>query len=61
MADHSSHYHLPRREESLASLGSLDSRKGKGWSFPRVDREVNVIFEGHGAQENRRQQKFNDR
>jgi hypothetical protein len=29
--------------------------------FPRIDREVNVIFEGHGAHENRRQQKLNDR
>jgi hypothetical protein len=29
--------------------------------FPRVDREVNVIFGGHGSQENRRQQKLNDR
>jgi hypothetical protein len=27
----------------------------------RIDREVNVIFGGHGAQENRRQQKLNDR
>jgi hypothetical protein len=34
MADHSSHYHLPRPEESLAILGSLSSRKVGGWSFP---------------------------
>jgi hypothetical protein len=27
MADHSNHYHLSRREESLASLGNLSSRK----------------------------------
>jgi hypothetical protein len=27
MADHSSHYHLLRSEESLASLGNLSSRK----------------------------------
>jgi hypothetical protein len=27
MADRSSHYHLPRHEESLASPGSLNSRK----------------------------------
>jgi hypothetical protein len=26
-----------------------------------VDREVNVIFGGHGTQENKRQQKLNDR
>jgi hypothetical protein len=30
MADRSSHYHLPRRKESLASLGSLSSRKRGG-------------------------------
>jgi hypothetical protein len=35
--------------------------EGRGGSFPRVDREVNVIFGGHLAQENRRQQKLNDR
>jgi hypothetical protein len=33
MADHSSLYHLPHREESLASHVSLSSRKGEGWSF----------------------------
>jgi hypothetical protein len=32
-----------------------------GGAFPHVDREVNVIFGGHGSQENRRQQKLNDR
>jgi hypothetical protein len=32
-----------------------------GGAFPRADREVNVIFGGHGAKENRRQQKLNDR
>jgi hypothetical protein len=35
--------------------------KGRGGAFQRVDREVNVIFGGHGAQENKRQQKLNDR
>src|SRR5688572_28085078 len=30
MADHSSLYRLPQREESLASPGSLSSRKGEG-------------------------------
>jgi hypothetical protein len=59
--DHSSRYRLPRHEESLASPGSLSSRKGRGGAFPRVDWVVNVIFRGHGAQENRRQQKLNDR
>jgi hypothetical protein len=34
---------------------------GGGGAFPLVDREVNVIFIGHGSQENRRQQKLNDR
>jgi hypothetical protein len=34
---------------------------GGGGAFPRVDREVNVIFGGHESQENRRQQKLNDR
>jgi hypothetical protein len=34
---------------------------GGGGAFPRVDREVNVIFGGHGSQESRRQQKLNDR
>jgi hypothetical protein len=34
---------------------------GWGGAFPHVDREVNVIFERHGKQENRRQQKLNDR
>jgi hypothetical protein len=34
MADRSSHYHLPRLEESLASLGRLSSRRGEGWGFP---------------------------
>jgi hypothetical protein len=35
--------------------------EGGGGAFPRVDREVNVIFGGHGSQESRRQQKLNDR
>jgi hypothetical protein len=33
----------------------------EGEAFPRVNREVNVIFDGHGSQENKRQQKLNDR
>jgi hypothetical protein len=37
------------------------TRRGRGGAFPHVDREVNVIFGGHGSQENRRQQKLNDR
>jgi hypothetical protein len=35
--------------------------EGGGGAFPRVDREVNFIFGGHGSQENKRQQKLNDR
>jgi hypothetical protein len=35
--------------------------EGGGGAFPRVDGEVNVIFGGHGSQENKRQQKLNDR
>jgi hypothetical protein len=35
--------------------------EGGGGAFPCVDREVNVIFSGHGSQENKRQQKLNDR
>jgi hypothetical protein len=34
--------------------------EGIGGAFPHIDREVNVIFGGHGAQENKRQQKLND-
>jgi hypothetical protein len=36
MADRSSHYHLPRPEESLASLGSLSSRKSGGVELSRA-------------------------
>ena len=61
MANHSSLYHLPHHEEGPTSPGSLSNQKGEGWSIPRIDREVNVIFRGHGSQENRRQQKLNDR
>jgi hypothetical protein len=34
---------------------------GGDGAFPRIDGEVNVIFDGHGSQENNRQQKLNDR
>jgi hypothetical protein len=34
---------------------------GGGGAFPCDDREVNVIFGGHGSQESKRQQKLNDR
>jgi hypothetical protein len=35
--------------------------EGGGGAFPRVDREVNVIFGGHRSQESKIQQKLNDR
>jgi hypothetical protein len=35
--------------------------EGGGGAFPRVDREVNIIFGGHRSQESKRQQKLNDR
>jgi hypothetical protein len=35
--------------------------EGGGGTFLRVDREVNIIFGGHGSQESKRQQKLNDR
>jgi hypothetical protein len=34
MADRSSLYHLPHREEGLASPGSLSSKNGEGRSIP---------------------------
>jgi hypothetical protein len=54
MARHSNLYRLPRHEDSFASLGSLSSRRGRDGAFPHIDREVNVIFGGYGAQENKR-------
>jgi hypothetical protein len=45
----------------LGAQAASATGRGRGGAFPRVDREVNVIFGGHGAQENRRQQKLNDR
>jgi hypothetical protein len=36
MANHSSHYHLHRHEESLASLGNLSSRKMGGVELSRA-------------------------
>jgi hypothetical protein len=61
MADRSSLYHLPHHEEGLASPAASAAERGRGGAFPRIDGEVNVIFGGHGSQENRRQQKLNDR
>jgi hypothetical protein len=50
----------PQGEPGEPRKPQQQEREGGG-AFPRVDREVNVIFGGHGAQENRRQQKLNDR
>jgi hypothetical protein len=62
MADPSNLCHLPYHEEDSENLDNLSSRKGGGGgAFSRVDGEVNVIFSGHGFQENKRQQKLNDR
>jgi hypothetical protein len=36
MADRSSHYHLPRHKESLASLGLLSNTKRGGVELSRV-------------------------
>jgi hypothetical protein len=36
MVGRSSHYHLPRPEESLASLGSLTNKKGGEVELSRV-------------------------
>jgi hypothetical protein len=36
MANRSSHYHHPRSEESLASLGSLSNRKRGGVELSRT-------------------------
>jgi hypothetical protein len=61
-ADPSNLYLLLRRGEDQKNHDNPSSRRrGGGGAFPRVDREVNVIFGGHGSQENRRQQKLNDR
>jgi hypothetical protein len=59
--DPSNLYLLPRHKEDLENLDSPNSRRRGGGAFPRVDREVNVIFGGHGLQESKRQQKLNDR
>jgi hypothetical protein len=61
-ADPSNLYRLLRRgEDQMNHASPISRRRGGGGAFPRVDREVNVIFDGHGSQENKRQQKLNDR
>jgi hypothetical protein len=51
----------PTARRACRAQTDLVVGRGRGGAFPRVDREVNFIFGGHGAQENRRQQKLNDR
>jgi hypothetical protein len=51
----------PPRGEPSEPRQPQQQEEGRGGAFPRVDREVNVIFGDHGAQENRRQQKLKDR
>jgi hypothetical protein len=45
-----------RRTSTASTAGG-----GGGGAFPRIGGEVNVIFDGHGSQESKRQQKLNDR
>jgi hypothetical protein len=45
-----------RRTSTTSAAG-----RGRRRSVPTRDGEVNVIFDGHGSQENKRQQKLNDR
>jgi hypothetical protein len=50
--DPSNLYLLPHREEGQENRDSPNSRRreeGGGGAFPRVDREVNIIFGGHGS------------
>jgi hypothetical protein len=51
---------LPRGEPSEPRQPQ-QQEEGNGGAFPCVDKKVNIIFGCHGAQENRRQQKLNDR
>jgi hypothetical protein len=51
----------PPRGEPGEPRQPQQHEEGRVGAFPRVDREVNVIFGGHGAQESRRQQKLNNR
>jgi hypothetical protein len=50
----------PPREEPVKQDQPLQQGGGSGGDFPRIDGEVNVIFGGHGSQENKRQQKLTD-
>jgi hypothetical protein len=54
-ADRSSLYHLLPRGGPSKPKQPQQPEGGGGGAFPCIDREVNVIFGGHGSQENRRQ------
>jgi hypothetical protein len=58
MANHSSLYHLPPPRGGPGEPRQPQQQEGGGGG---AFREVNVIFGGHGSQENRRQEKLNDR
>jgi hypothetical protein len=45
----------PPRKEQAAPEQPQQLEGGGGGAFPRIDREVNVIFGGHGSQESKRQ------
>jgi hypothetical protein len=51
----------PPRGEPTEQGQQQQHDRGGGGAFMRIDREVNVIFGGHGAQENKKQQKLIDR
>jgi hypothetical protein len=59
--DRSNRYHLPLLRGEPLELGQPQQGGGGDEAFPCIVREVNIIFEGHGAQENRRQQNLTDR
>lgn len=50
----------PPRGEQVALEQPRQQEGGGGNAFPHIDREVNAIFEGHGSQENKREQKLID-
>jgi hypothetical protein len=50
----------PPRGEPAEPGQPQQQEGGRGGAFPRIDQEVNIIFGGHEAQENKRQQKLTD-
>jgi hypothetical protein len=51
----------PTTRRAWRAPATSTTGRGGGGAFPCVNREVNVIFGGHGSQENKRQQNLNDR